>query len=192
MPATTTLKLGMNSEEVPSDAQAEIYRFPHEGEAAVEQTAQQQAAAHPAPVHGADTASDENADHFITRDGKTFAGTHLIIDVYGGSRLDDIEHIRQMMHDAVTAAGATLLHTHLHHFTPNGGVSGVAVLAESHISIHTWPERDYGALDVFMCGDSAPEKAVEVIRAAFQPSYLDVETHLRGDEVNEAPARSTG
>lgn len=197
MPATTTLKLGMNSEEVPSDAQAEIYRFPHEGEAAVEQTAQQQAAqqqtgAHPAHVHGADSASDENADHFITRDGKTFAGTHLIIDVYGGSRLDDIEHIRQMMHDAVTAAGATLLHTHLHHFTPNGGVSGVAVLAESHISIHTWPERDYGALDVFMCGDSAPDKAVEVIRAAFQPSYLDVETHLRGEEVNEAPARSTG
>jgi S-adenosylmethionine decarboxylase len=197
MPATTTLKLGMNSEEVPSDAQAEIYRFPHEGEAAVEQTAQQQAAqqqtaAHPAPVHGADTASDENADHFITRDGKTYAGTHLIIDVYGGSRLDDIEHIRQMMHDAVTAAGATLLHTHLHHFTPNGGVSGVAVLAESHISIHTWPERDYGALDVFMCGDSAPEKAVEVIRAAFQPSYLDVDTHLRGEEVDEVPARSAG
>jgi S-adenosylmethionine decarboxylase len=192
MPATTTLKLGMNSEEVPSDAQAEIYRFPHEGEAAVEQTAQRQAAAHPAHVHGADTESDENADHFITRDGKTFAGTHLIIDVYGGSRLDDIEHIRQMMHDAVTAAGATLLHTHLHHFTPNGGVSGVAVLAESHISIHTWPERDYGALDVFMCGDSAPEKAVEVIREAFQPSYLDVETHLRGEEVNEAPARHAG
>ena len=197
MPATTTLKLGMNSEEVPSDAQAEIYRFPHEGEAAVEQTAQRQAAqrqdaVHPAPVHGADTASDENADHFITRDGKTYAGTHLIIDVYGGSRLDDIEHIRQMMHDAVTAAGATLLHTHLHHFTPNGGVSGVAVLAESHISIHTWPERDYGALDVFMCGDSAPERAVEVIRAAFQPSYLDVDTHLRGEEVDEAPARSTG
>ncbi len=192
MPATTTLKLGMNSEEVPSDAQAEIYRFPHEGEAAVEQTAQRQAAAHPAPVHGADTASDENADHFITRDGKTFAGTHLIIDVYGGSHLDDIEHIRQMMHDAVTAAGATLLHTHLHHFTPNGGVSGGAVLAESHISIHTWPERDYGALDVFMCGDSAPEKAVEVIRAAFQPSHLAVDTHLRGDEVDAAPARSAG
>jgi S-adenosylmethionine decarboxylase len=178
----------MNSEEVPSDAQAEIYRFPHEGEAAVEQTAQQQAAADPAPVHGADGESDENADHFITRDGKTFAGTHLIIDVYGGSRLDDIEHIRQMMHDAVTAAGATLLHTHLHHFTPNGGVSGVAVLAESHISIHTWPERDYGALDVFMCGDSAPEKAVEVIRAAFQPSRLAVDTHLRGDDVDKLPA----
>jgi S-adenosylmethionine decarboxylase len=197
MPATTTLKLGMNSEAFPSDAQAEIYRFPHEGEAAVEQTAQRQAAAHPAPAHpapveAADTASDENADHFITRDGKTFAGTHLIVDVYGGSRLDDIEHIRQMMHDAVTAAGATLLHTHLHHFTPNGGVSGVAVLAESHISIHTWPERNYGALDVFMCGDSAPEKAVEVIRAAFQPSHLAVDTHLRGEQVDEATARSAG
>jgi S-adenosylmethionine decarboxylase len=199
MPATTTLKLGMNSEAIPSDAQAEIYRFPQDGgaarDAAVQETAERQALTQTTEVtevhHGPDGASDENADHFISRDGKTFAGTHLIVDVYGGSRLDDIEHIRQMMHDAVTAAGATLLHTHLHHFTPNGGVSGVAVLAESHISIHTWPERDYGALDVFMCGDSAPEKAVEVIRAAFQPAHLAVGTHLRGEEVEEVEARQT-
>ena len=56
------------------------------------------------------------------------------------------------------AAGATLLHIHLHHFTPNGGVSGVAVLAESHISIHSWPEYGYAALDVFMCGDGRSER----------------------------------
>jgi S-adenosylmethionine decarboxylase len=164
----------MDSEAIPSDAQAEIYTFPSQNGAEAQ----------------ADSASDENADHFITRDGKCFAGTHLIVDVFGGSRLDDIEHIRQMLRDAVTAADATLLHIHLHHFTPNGGVSGVAVLAESHISIHTWPERDYGALDVFMCGDSKPHKAVEVIERAFQPRELAVNEHLRGEmdpaEVAEA------
>jgi S-adenosylmethionine decarboxylase proenzyme len=54
--------------------------------------------------------------------------------------------------------GATLLHIHLHHFEPNGGVSGVAVLAESHISIHSWPKRGYAALDIFMFrhGQSGP------------------------------------
>ena len=76
--------------------------------------------------------------------------------------------------------GATLLHIHLHHFTPNGGVSGVAVLAESHISIHTWPERGYAALDVFMCGAAEPQRSVDVLRAAFQPKRLVVGEHLRG------------
>ncbi len=80
----------------------------------------------------------------------------------------------------MSEAGATLLHIHLHHFTPNGGVSGVAVLAESHISIHTWPERDYAALDVFMCGDSQPEKAIPVLERAFEPDTVEVGEHLRG------------
>jgi len=178
MQTKTALKLGMDSEAFPSDAQAEIYRFPQSDDGAAGRPASSM------PAH-ADSASDENADHFITRDGRCFAGTHLIIDVYGGSRLDDIEHIREMMRESVEAAGATLLHIHLHHFTPNGGVSGVAVLAESHISIHTWPERDYAALDVFMCGDSEPHKAVEVIRQAFQPDEVAVGEHLRGEMVPE-------
>jgi len=59
------------------------------------------------------------------------------------------------LREAVLQAGATLLHIHLHHFTPNGGISGVAVLAESHISVHTWPERNFAAFDVFMCGDAS-------------------------------------
>ena len=75
---------------------------------------------------------------------------------------------------------ATLLHIHLHHFTPNGGVSGVAVLAESHISIHTWPEKNYAALDVFMCGDSEPYRAIDVLKKAFGPSNVEVGEHRRG------------
>ncbi|HCI46665.1 MAG TPA: adenosylmethionine decarboxylase [Rhodospirillaceae bacterium] len=126
-------------------------------------------------------ASDHDNDHFITRNGKVFAGEHLIIDLWDASRLDDIEHIEAALTTAVHAAKATLLHIHLHHFTPNGGVSGVAVLAESHISIHTWPERNYAALDVFMCGDSEPAKTIPILRQAFQPGRVVVNELLRGD-----------
>jgi S-adenosylmethionine decarboxylase len=131
------------------------------------------------------TVSDENMDHFIVRDGKCFAGTHLIIDLWGASRLDELEHVEKTLIEAVETAGATLLHIHLHHFTPNGGISGVAVLAESHISIHSWPERGYAALDVFMCGDAEPEKTIPVLRRAFQPQEVIVSNLLRGEVTAE-------
>ncbi len=119
-------------------------------------------------------------DFFIERNGTRYAGTHLIIDLWDAERLDDIDHIEQAMRDCVAAAGATLLHIHLHHFTPNLGVSGVAVLAESHISVHTWPETGFAAFDVFMCGDTEPQKAVDVLKSAFRPSRVEVGEHLRG------------
>jgi S-adenosylmethionine decarboxylase len=119
-------------------------------------------------------------DHFVTRDGVRFAGTHLILDLWGAERLDDQEHIEQALRQVVEKANATLLHIHLHRFLPNGGISGVAVLAESHISVHTWPERSYAAFDVFMCGDATPHVAIEELQAAFAPSRLDVVEHRRG------------
>jgi S-adenosylmethionine decarboxylase len=129
---------------------------------------------------GATPALDVRKDYFIERDGVRYAGTHLIIDLLGAERLDDLAHIEATLKDCVEAAGATLLHIHLHHFTPNGGVSGVAVLAESHISIHTWPECGYAALDVFMCGAAEPQRTVEVLRAGFRPEKLVIGEHLRG------------
>ncbi|WP_375594002.1 adenosylmethionine decarboxylase [Algihabitans albus] len=123
---------------------------------------------------------DERKDHFILRDGKEYAGTHLIVDLWGAKRIDELDHVEAVLKRCVEAAGATLLHIHLHHFTPNDGISGVAVLAESHISIHSWPEREYAALDVFMCGDAQPHEAVEVLREGFAPSYVAVTEHLRG------------
>jgi len=90
------------------------------------------------------------------------------------------------MREAVVECGATLLHIHLHHFTPNGGISGVAVLAESHISVHTWPERNFAAFDVFMCGDAQPEKAIAVLEAAFTPDRCDVKDFMRGKVVSSS------
>jgi S-adenosylmethionine decarboxylase len=127
-----------------------------------------------------DPSDNQNKDHFIQRNGVEFAGTHLLLDLYGASKLDNIKLIEQAMRDIVAACGATLLHIHLHHFSPSGGVSGVAVLAESHISVHTWPERDYAAFDVFMCGDAQPENAIPVLKRAFFPHRIEVFEELRG------------
>ena len=128
---------------------------------------------------------EDRKDFFIERDGVRFAGTHLIIDLFGAKRLDDLKHIERTLKRCVEVAGATLLHIHLHHFTPNGGVSGVAVLSESHISIHSWPEADYAALDVFMCGDAQPHLAVPVLKEAFGASDVVVKEHLRGEELEQ-------
>ncbi len=119
-------------------------------------------------------------DHFVVRNGVRCAGAHLIVDLYGANRLDDLDHIEQTLRGCVAAAGATLLHIHLHHFEPNGGVSGVAVLAESHISIHSWPEHGYAALDIFMCGSANPDACVPMLREAFNPKRIAVSEHLRG------------
>ena len=124
--------------------------------------------------------AEERNDHFVVRNGVRCAGAHLIIDLYDAKKLDDIGHIEAALRQCVEAAGATLLHIHLHHFEPNGGVSGVAVLAESHISVHTWPEKGFAAFDVFMCGDAEPRKALEVFKRAFEPGRVVVGEHKRG------------
>ncbi len=121
-------------------------------------------------------------DFFVCRDGLRYAGTHLLIDIWGAIRIDDLAWVEQTLVDAVDAAGATLLDLNLHHFTPNNGISGVAVLAESHMSIHTWPERGYAALDVFVCGDCDPYKAIPVLRRAFTPDRIQVSEYKRGLE----------
>jgi len=133
----------------------------------------------------AESGEDLPADHFIVKNGVACAGTHLIIDLVEADGLADVDLIDAAMRECVEKAGATLLHIHLHPFTPEGvaGVSGVAVLAESHISIHTWPERRFAALDVFMCGDAQPEKCVEVLRRRFNAGEVRVNELLRGSNL---------
>lgn len=134
-----------------------------------------------APETSSDCDGADRKDFFVEGDGERYAGTHLIIDLWGAKRIDDIGFVEETLRECVEAAGATLLHIHLHHFTPNDGISGVAVLAESHISIHSWPECGYAALDVFMCGAAEPRKAVEVMRERFAPDEVRVTEHRRGE-----------
>lgn len=129
----------------------------------------------------ADDLAQERKDHFALRNGVRCAGVHLIVDLHGAERLDDLEHIEATLRACVSAAHATLLHIHLHHFQPNG-VSGVAVLAESHISIHTWPDAGYAALDVFMCGSADPDACIPVLRKAFCARHVGVNEFLRGEK----------
>ena len=119
-------------------------------------------------------------DHFVERNGIQFAGTHLILDLWGAKHLDDLMQMETALRDCVDKCSATLLHIHLHRFSPSGGISGVAVLAESHISVHTWPEREFAAFDIFMCGESMPDESITVLKRAFLPSVMKITENLRG------------
>jgi S-adenosylmethionine decarboxylase len=125
--------------------------------------------------------ADDRVDHFAVRKGVRCAGVHLIVDLHGARGLDDIDLIEATLRRCVDVAKATLLHIHLHHFQPNG-VSGVAVLAESHISIHTWPDAGYAALDLFMCGKADPDACIPVLREAFRADRVEVNELLRGQD----------
>lgn len=107
-------------------------------------------------------------------------GTHLLIDLWGGACLDDTAHIEQALLQSAAACGATVLGINLHSFGEKSGVTGVALLAESHISIHTWPETGFAALDVFMCGNCDPRLALPVLREFFKPERMQVSEMRRG------------
>jgi S-adenosylmethionine decarboxylase len=126
------------------------------------------------------TTHEEAKDYFVERDGVKFAGTHLIIDLWGAKRLDEPAHIDEVLREAATATGATILHGHFHHFSPNGGVSGVLVLAESHVSIHTWPERDFAAVDIFVCGACNAYNALPILKRGFLAERVQLAENKRG------------
>jgi S-adenosylmethionine decarboxylase len=132
------------------------------------------------PATDTTSLSDSATDHFVERDGVSFAGAHLILDLWGAKKLDDIELMERVLRKCVVKCEATLLHIHLHHFSPSGGISGVAVLAESHISVHTWPERNFAAFDIFMCGKAKPEEAIVILKRAFSPEMMKITENLRG------------
>jgi S-adenosylmethionine decarboxylase len=109
------------------------------------------------------------------------AGQHWLVEFYNTPRLDDESHIRDALLDAVMASGATLLKIDLHHFGEGRGITGVALLAESHISIHTWPEHGYAAIDVFMCGINAqPQAALDVLVDLLKPERVETKKFARG------------
>jgi S-adenosylmethionine decarboxylase len=124
--------------------------------------------------------AEAQKDYFVIKDGVKFAGTHLLLDLWGASNLTDPELINRALRDAAEAANATILHSHFHHFGPDGGVSGVVVLAESHISIHTWPERDFAAVDIFMCGACDPYRSLPVLKETFRPNSIQLAEQRRG------------
>jgi S-adenosylmethionine decarboxylase len=112
---------------------------------------------------------------------KPFApGTHLLVDFDEAKNLQDAAFIELALRDAAAACGATVLQVLLHHFGEGAGVTGVALLAESHISIHTWPDTGFAAIDIFLCGRCDPHQALPILRARFLPGRVRLTEAFRG------------
>ena len=109
-------------------------------------------------------------------------GKHLLLELHDCNRkiLNDIDAIREIMIAAATGCGATILGESFHQFSPQG-VSGVIIIAESHLTIHTWPEHGYAGADIFTCGTTVkPEKAAEVIIERLHPKTHSIIQMYRG------------
>lgn len=112
----------------------------------------------------------------------TALGRHLLVECYdcNSPALDDQEGIERAMLDAAAATGATILTWAFHKFAPQG-VSGAIVIAESHLTIHTWPEYGYAAVDMFTCGnDTDPYKGMEVLAERLGAQRIEIQDVKRG------------
>lgn len=108
-------------------------------------------------------------------------GKHLIIEFFGcpPEKIDDQKFTEQVLVEAARAAKLTILEVFTHKFSPQG-VTGVVMLSESHISIHTWPEKGYAALDVYTCGEGDPKRALDVLKKRLEPKMAKVSELRRG------------
>lgn len=109
-------------------------------------------------------------------------GRHLLVEYQNCNpdHLNDVASIERLMNEAARAAGSTIVASVFHPFTPQG-VSGVVVIEESHLSIHTWPEHRYAAVDFFTCGDCVPERAKEVLKEGLEAQSTEVMFVHRGN-----------
>lgn len=109
-------------------------------------------------------------------------GRHLVAEFFecSSEALDNLDFVVNSMRQAAEEAGATIVDSSFHRFLPHG-ISGVVVIAESHLAIHTWPEYGYAAIDLFTCGDEVnPWKAFEFLRIKFDAKKTSVIEHHRG------------
>ena len=119
-------------------------------------------------------------------------GRHLLVEYHGcdSAILDDVERVEALMRGAAKAARTTIVASVFQPFSPQG-VSGVVVVEESHLSIHTWPEHGYAAVDFYTCGAAVPERAHAVLRDGLDATSAEVMTVERGRAVRGAGCRVT-
>lgn len=113
-------------------------------------------------------------------------GRHLLVEYHGCDIevLNDLTKIEELMKRAALAAGASIVGAVFHPFTPQG-VSGVVVIEESHLSIHTWPEHGYAAVDFFTCGDCEPERAHQVLLTGLESNNSEI-MHVKRGQLTDA------
>src|SRR5215475_9316650 len=107
-------------------------------------------------------------------------GRHIILEMWGCQNLDSVDTAELALREMVTALDVHLLDLKIYPFSPVG-VTGMAIVSESHLVIHTWPEHGYAAVDVFTCGAPRdPQDAVSVLKRLFSPERIDVMEINRG------------
>ena len=108
-------------------------------------------------------------------------GKHWIIELYGceASLLCDPLEMERALQNAALAMGATIVQSNFHHFAPLG-VSGVVVIQESHLTIHTWPEHAYAAIDIFTCGNMDTQAGVQLLYEHLKAKRKDIRLIERG------------
>jgi len=110
-------------------------------------------------------------------------GQHLLVEFYNCNpeTLDDVAGVEKHMNAAAIACGATIVQSTFHRFEP-WGVSGVVVISESHLAIHTWPEYGYASVDLYTCGDEIqPDAAYEYLRNALEAELSETQFLKRGN-----------
>ena len=112
---------------------------------------------------------------------KKSLGSHYIIELIGcdSNLISHVPTVEKGLVKSAIESEATIIDTHFHQFAPQG-VSGVILIAESHFTIHTWPEDNYAAVDFFTCGEMVPEKALEVLKKSFKAETVSVQIIERG------------
>jgi S-adenosylmethionine decarboxylase len=123
-------------------------------------------------------------------------GRHIILEMWrcSGLSLNSMETAEQALRDMVAALDVNLLDLKVYPFSPVG-VTGIAIVSESHLVIHTWPEHGYAAVDIFTCGAPRdPQAAIDVLRQHFQPEHVQVMEINRGqlDLPDSAPPEVKG
>ncbi|GGP23816.1 adenosylmethionine decarboxylase [Silvimonas iriomotensis] len=109
-------------------------------------------------------------------------GMHVLADFHGvdPALLSDVIPLQTALKDAAAAAEASVIASHFHHFGPQMGVTGVLLLRESHISIHTWPETGLAVIDIFMCGHAQPKRALAALQHSLRPTRVVSQSIRRG------------
>ena len=118
----------------------------------------------------------------MTRPVPTF-GDHYLVDLHGcdADLIANVEPTEEALLRAARDCGSTIIEHHFHQFSPHGA-SGIILIAESHISVHTWPENGFVAVDIFTSGTRMqPQVAIDILETAFKAERVDVVCIERGD-----------
>ena len=105
---------------------------------------------------------------------------HILADFYKAKNLEDMKLIEKEMISAAKMSGAKVLNSYFHYFKDKNGFTGIVLLSESHISIHTWPELSFVAIDAFMCGNVSPMKVINYLKTFFKPKKIVIKEFDRG------------